>query len=400
MRYYRIEVANSVFATSHPNGVLYPPDRGALNVELDIITAGLATPFFAGGTGVKIWGIPLGMISQAKVFNGQTIKIFGGMGKGLPLANPGQAGLLFQGSVQQSFANWIGTQMSLDFVLTAPIIAGGTGASASIATSGVDQGSGYPANIQIDWPAGTQLSTAVQNTLKTAYPGYTIVVKISANLVVPSDQHDQRANLTSFATWLKAYSRDIIGANQNLGAYSPQSTIASTQQYQGVDIYPFGTTITVTDGTSSSSASSNATTGMSTTAGASASQPIQLGFNDLIGQPTWIGPQQLQVMTVMRGDLRASGFITLPITRATVTQSAVAGTGPALSPYNQNVIFQGTWYIGTLHHVGNYKDPSALSWVTVLNASPVPSPAADAGGAAVPVGSSPPNSLAPGGVIH
>jgi hypothetical protein len=51
------------------------------------------------------------------------------------------------------------------------------------------------------------------------------------------------------------------------------------------------------------------------------------------------------------------------VTRATVTQSAVAGTGPALSPYNhQNVIFQGTRRCYALHHVGTYKDPAALSY--------------------------------------
>ena len=98
--------------TSFVNGQSLP---GAWNVELDIPVIGAATP--QGSAGARIWGISRQEISQANDLNGKNISIFGGMQKGLPLANPAQSGLLVQGFIFQAFGNWIGTDMTLDFVI-------------------------------------------------------------------------------------------------------------------------------------------------------------------------------------------------------------------------------------------------------------------------------------------
>jgi hypothetical protein len=122
MRYYRIEIAGKTVWTSHPSGLQHPPDPGALKVEFGLVNAGAATNYANTGSSIVIWGIPRQLISQANMLAGKSIKIYGGMGKGLPLANPSQAGLLIQGTIMQSFANWIGTVMTLNFVLTIPIL--------------------------------------------------------------------------------------------------------------------------------------------------------------------------------------------------------------------------------------------------------------------------------------
>jgi hypothetical protein len=103
MRYYRIEIdGGSTVFTSYENGQNIP---GALQVELDIPVAAMHSPGNAGAF-VKIWGVPLSMISQASNLNNKAIKVYGGFQKGLPLANPKQAGLLVQDYTYQSFGNW------------------------------------------------------------------------------------------------------------------------------------------------------------------------------------------------------------------------------------------------------------------------------------------------------
>jgi hypothetical protein len=39
---------------------------------------------------------------------------------------------------------------------------------------------------------------------------------------------------------------------------------------------------------------------------------IAIQFTDLIGQPTWIEPNTMQVKTVMRADLQVGSIITMP----------------------------------------------------------------------------------------
>ena len=106
MRFYRIEIdGGSTVFTSYANGQNI---QGALQVELDIPVAAMHSPDNAGAF-VKIWGVPLSMISQANNLNFKGIKVYGGFQKGLPLANPKQSGFLVRGFISQSFGNWQGT---------------------------------------------------------------------------------------------------------------------------------------------------------------------------------------------------------------------------------------------------------------------------------------------------
>ena len=62
------------------------------------------------------------------------IEVWAGMEKGLPLAEPSQAGLIMKGSNFQPFGNWTGTAMTLELVL--------------VAAAGTD---GRPVAISFDW---------------------------------------------------------------------------------------------------------------------------------------------------------------------------------------------------------------------------------------------------------
>jgi hypothetical protein len=394
MRYYRIEIAGKLAFTSHPNGVHCPPDPGALLVEFDIFVLNASAPVGGTGTAVRVWGIPLPFISETNNLNGRAIKIYGGMGCGLPLANADQSGLLVSGTIQQAFANWIGTLMTLDLV----IMPGGT-----TPPDNPDGGSGAPASIVVNWKKGTTLASALQATLHNAFPNFNLRISITPTLVLDNDEVHVCGTLVQLGTYVNALSQRLAGTNKSLGPWSPTYTVNAISQYQGVIITSDGTTISVTDGTNqaANTITVNAKTGNTgqpspvpgqgsppfgppNNGTGSMQHPLMISYIDLIGQPTWIGPQQIQVTTVMRADLQTGYFIQLPPTRVTVTAPALTGggaIGTASSPFVSNINFNGIYMVQDCHHLGNYKDPTALAWVSIFNctvaspgpATPIPS---------------------------
>lgn len=309
MRYYRIEIANedgSPYATytSFVNGAT---DPGALHVEIDITDAVYATP--VGGSFVRIWGVPIKVVSQSRDFNEKRIRVYAGMQRGLPLANPAQAGLLVEGRIIQAFGNWVGVNMTLDLILRPD-----TG-------SDVDK-----KNIVLNWAAGTQLGDALRSTLATAFPGRTINVQVSSGIVQPRQETGYWSSLEQFAIWLKAKTIGAIGLN-----------------YPGVDI-------TVTEnGVRAYDATSPATT-------------RDIDFLDLIGQPTWINPATVQVICVMRADVNVGDYVRLP-------KTAPVTTPQSQSQYRNSSVFQSSFLVQQVRHVGAYRTPDAASWVTVIDAA-------------------------------
>ncbi len=307
MRYYRIEVANpdgSAFATftSQVNG---SPDPGALLVELDIPVTTFAAP--SGGDLVRIWGVSLAQISQASDFNGKLIKVYGGMQRGLPLANPAQAGLLTSGVIQ-ALGNWIGTNQYVEFYIFPD------GGSATV-----------PKNIVLNWTQGTQLSAALRATLETAFPSLTVSINISDKLAAPVTQLGAYYSMELLATDVKRLSQNLIGGD-----------------YTGVDMLIRENAIIVYDGPT-------------------IADPLQISFTDLIGQPTWIQLGIMQFSTVMRADIQVGNVVGLPQTQGTTT------TGAIFQPKNQSS-FQGRFQIDAIRHVGNSRAPDATSWISTFNA--------------------------------
>ncbi|TKI08339.1 hypothetical protein [Martelella alba] len=310
MRYYDIRITDGngkqlqQFTSLLANGNTNP---AAQLVELDIPLYPMATPM--GSAFVKIWGVGIDMLSQASNFNGMNIQIFAGMAAGLPLADPSQSGLVLQGTIQQAFGNWQGVNQTLDMIVNP---SGGTPAS--------------PKNIVINWKKGALLATAIKNTLATAFPDYSIEINISSSLVLSHDAPGFYATISQFAAYVKQVSQSIITTN-----------------YSGVDIIIRPGKFVVYDGTT-------------------AATPRQLKFTDLIGQPTWIENQVINLTCVMRADINVGDYIKLPPGAIATTQAS------SYSQYRQSSIFQGTFQVQRVRLVGNSRQPDGNAWVTVIDA--------------------------------
>jgi hypothetical protein len=256
--------------TSHPNGVLSPPNPAALDVEFDLYVAPYGIPDGPPGNSfVRVWGVDLPTLATARQFAGNPLgnpatppmffSVKGGMGKGLPLANPAQAGPLIAGQVWQSSGNWSGTDQTLDLLLNA-------------AMASFDR----PANIILNWTQGQPLGPALQSALSIAFPKAKIVVSISANLVAPANITHFAGTLTELAQFLTDYTQALQGAGS-----------------LGVQITALGTTIKAFDGTTPPT-------------------PTQIAFADLIGQPTWQDVNHLWFQTVMRSDIQVGNTVKMP----------------------------------------------------------------------------------------
>jgi hypothetical protein len=299
-------------------------DPGALDIDMDV----QFTQAQNNGCYIKIKGITPQTISQASNFNKCRLQVYAGFSEGLPLANvqvPHQ-GLIFDGVIFPAFGNWIYNELSLDLY----------------ALPGDVSGIGGPTNVKNlvhNMPAGTPLSQALQNTLKVAFPQANIIMNISDKLKLNYPDWGVYQGLEQLGNYVKSLSHSILGTPPN---------------YKGVVISANGNNITVDDGTKPGT-------------------NIAIQYYDLIGQPTWIENNTLQIKTCMRGDLFLGKMITLPPTLVTQTYSgAVNRMAPDIAgEYGgglNNLNFQGTWEVTGLRHVGKFRDPSMDAWVSIINA--------------------------------
>ncbi len=313
MRYYALIVSNPAGQTmaqwsSQNNGAF---DPGAHQIEFDIPIAAFATPL--GAASIKLWGPKLKDIAQVSDFNGMDLRLYGGMTNGLPLANPAQQGELIRGTIWQAYGNWIGTEMTLDFVVNA---------------SGVSLDK--PGNIVLNWTAGTPLASAIAQTLTTAFPTLKQQINISPNLILAHDEKGYWPTLEGFAQFLENVTVGLFG-----------------NTYIGVQVALRQGTFVVYDGSSQTN-------------------PIQIAFTDLVGQPTWVGQQLCQITTVMRGDIQVGNYIKLPT-------GFIAGVGSVVTlpntttQYGDRSAFQGTLFVQEMRHTGSFRDPDGRSWVTTMN---------------------------------
>jgi hypothetical protein len=318
MRYYKILITNvatrvvTTYTSLSASGITL---LGALNIELDFPIVQMSAK--NGNAILKIWGVSLESLSQAfdlnPAANGaatNTIQVSAGMAKGLPLANPSQAGIILEGEIRQAFGNAIGVDRYIEFVISA--------------TNGTAL---KPKNLSHPWPNGMNLGVMIKQVLAIAYPALPCTVNVNPNLVLNQAEPGFWGNLFQFAQYVKEVSQHIIGGN-----------------YPGVNIVVHGNGITVYDGT--------------------VTPPNNvINFNDLIGQPTWQGPNLIQFSVVMRSDLNVGETITLPKT-SVITAVQPSGAGS----FKNAPIFQGTFSIIELRHVGNFRQGDAASWVSVVTA--------------------------------
>jgi len=313
-------VGPRVWTSVAPSGA---DDPGALDVEFDFFSFADAGSGKDGST-LTIHGVALTDLLQAQNFFGSQILVEAGMSKGLPLS-VSHNGLILSGKVFQSFGNWVGTEMNLNFVVYASTY---TYAN--------------PGNFSLVWRANTSLADALKTTLNTAFPNLGIEIKI-ANAYVRN--HDVTANyktLGQLATWVQKATHTATSAGVTIST-------------------PVNNTIFITD-YSTPTLSAN---------------PTKLEFTDLIGQPTWLMPNRIQFTTIMRADIQVNTLVKMPPGLQAVPGivTTAASTTNAFQKYKMS--FQGNFLITAVRQVGNFRDPNGASWATVFEA--VPQVSANAG---------------------
>jgi hypothetical protein len=236
------------------------------------------------------------------------------MQKGLPLATADapQAGLLVQGSVFQAFGNWLGNNQTLDLVIQ------------TAAPGSADD----PANLSFKWKKGTELGAMIQQTLAQAYPGLKVNLDIQSGLILPADEAGYYQTLSQFANYVKQVSQSI-----------------KTGNYPGVDIAIRDDTFNVYDGSGKGN-------------------PIQIAFQDLMGQVTWLGAFQVQFNTVMRADISVGDTVTFPPLAAFQTTTSQQSQSQA----RVKTTFNGAWVVSMVRHVGNSRAADAQSWISTFQA--------------------------------
>lgn len=358
MRYYSIEIrdptSGQLIRPAYFEAIALPASYAsfvnntnlpnALNIELDIPVSTYANP--RQGAWLRVWGISIPEISQSVDLNGMDILLYGGMQKGLPLAKPAQSGLLMQGTIFQAFGNWVGVDQTLDFTLLP-------------STGRLDQ----PINLTIKWEGGQPMSGAIRTALQAAFKSakFTIDVRISDQLKLPGNtQPGFYPTLNTFATAIFRLSQ-----SPQFAGIKPKGGGA----YAGVQVVVRGNTILVFDGTVDYGK-------------ATFENPIQIDFEDLIGQPTWIGPNSMNFKTVMRADIQVGDYIRMPTN--IVSPFAILTPGAAFPnvPARNKSIFQGVFSVLEVHHFGNFRQPDARSWVTAFDATAILTP--NTGGGTAP----------------
>lgn len=311
MRYYLIIITDPNgkelvrYSSLLPNGNFNP---GSLNIEFDIPAYPLATP--AGANYLRIWGLGLKDIFQSANYNNSTMTVYAGMSKGLPLADPKQQGIIMSGTINQAFGNWQDVNQTVDFVVY-PDVGSATA----------------PKNIVFDWSVNQSMGDAIKTTLTRAFPTYTVNVNINPKLVATSPDRGAFQTLTQFAQYVRDKS---IGFLQNT-------------TYLGVTMLIQQTQINVFDVPSSTT-------------------PTEISFYDLVGQPTWIGYQQINFKTVLRADLNVGDYIKVNTPIATVVQQSY-------SQYKNQTLFSNVYQISSIRHVGNFRGSDGDSWVTNIIAT-------------------------------
>ena len=312
-RFYSITVGNKTWS-SQDGGA---DDPGALNVEFDFFEVLYGVPRSdAGGATLTIHGVAFEDLQQAPNFFGQQLSMKAGMSPGLPLTsppayNPTQSGPILNGQVLQSFGNWVGTEMTIDFVVYPSVFT-----------------QANPGNFTFNWQKGMSLQDALTQTLADAYaqvsPTPAPVFQLAGQYAPQPNGH-----LTRYSTL------------RNLGAAVNSMTKAASPDGLGVRIGFLNpaNVIFVYDGPGEKA-------------------PIQIQFTDLVGQPTWVDQLVMQFTTVLRADISVGDVIKmppgLPYAPGAVTTAGSAFGSSASSPLQLKYksAFQGPFQIKGVRQLG------------------------------------------------
>ncbi|EAS1588227.1 hypothetical protein R327_16650 [Salmonella enterica] len=340
MRYYDIQIFSPPDANGNPgklfkqysslkNGAFNP---GNLMVEFDLLRFGESTP--KGQSTITIWGIsPQDMQQARQNMFGMTIKMWVGMSKGLPLAKPGQKGLVLEGTIWQVLGNWQGTELRMDLIVTA-------GAVSSVKPEPL-----APINLTLPWNKGIKLSVALTQCFQNMGGDYRFSISVSDRLINNYDSGMFCGSLTELAQRLNTLSKSII----------------KDSNYSGVEITMVnGKEIRVFDNDFDNHQDKDS----NKSASYRSKKPTQIVFTDLVGQPTWVQFGTVSIPCVMRSDIQVGDYIRMPPKMRPMIQAS------SYSQFRDDSAFTGDFLVSSVRLIGNSRQPDANSWITLLEAHP------------------------------
>lgn len=327
MKYYRLEITKPDGTTPRdddgnpigPFDTSKTPGRG-LHIDFDALITGYDVA--SSGTMIAIFGLPISMLRQSVKLNGCQLTLEAGFSSGLPLANPSQKGLIVSGQIYNPYANWIGTHQSLNLIVNPSPLLNDEGQALSITISGKE---------------GDKLSDVLRRALEISFPGFELDIEISEKLVLAEDENGVYPRIAQLAAVIRSWSFSKINA----------------ESYTGVQMVMQNQKIRVFDNTIAES-----------------KLGTKILAQELIGQPTWIGPTQVSFKCPMRADLRCGDVIELPknITSGPFSILSV-NSSRSLAALRNTVNFSGAFLITSVRHVGQYLNPdNSNSWVTIYEA--------------------------------
>ncbi len=433
MRYYDIRLAGGggMYGsgwTSHPGGNVADPGAQEILMNLEVFNAtdDAANSMAASpDSTIEIKGVSWEQIKHSNELVRQPVSVYGGMKPGLELATlqSRNAGQLVTGTISRTWGSWVGTEMSLgmSFIAvashasmegaglssgltgsatagTAAPSAGGTSATPSMLEAqtfrtnrtgfrSLDRrgfargrspsvsphfdlgsigtlvgglgslGSGtssfggivsslvgagvpgltQPLNLIHNMMENMPLSGAIAQTLSTAFPQLAAKIAISPMLKLNYQDAGVYQNIQQYAAYILNLSRSILGAKNYLGVH------VAVDKNKAI-IYDG--TIPLASGT--------------------------VDAIDLIGQPTWIDYNIIEVKVVMRSGFMIGGKITIP----PGTLINFAGPGSVIQNNTQqriHVTMEGiTGTIIKINHIGDFRNPDGNYWCTVIRATTPP----------------------------
>jgi hypothetical protein len=185
-----------------------------------------------------------------------------------------------------------------------------------------------PLNLIHNMMPGTDLSSAIQQTLSTAFPQANINVLISQGIKLGYQDAGMYQSLEQYADYIQKLSQSVLGTNS----------------YQGIQLTSYNNTLTALDFT----------------------KPLsngEISYLDLIGQPTWLTINKISVKVVLRGGLHVGTYVTLPQTLVNFAGADAVPPGNA-PDQRTHISLPGAYYVDKVLHIGDFRNPDGASWST------------------------------------
>lgn len=326
MRYYRLEITNNeglppLDSAGNPIGPFDTSETPGAGLQLTFDALITSYDVAASGTQLALYGVPITMLRESTQLSGCQLNLFAGFRTGLPMANPEQAGLILSGQIYNPFANWQGTNQSLNLIVNpSPLL------------NDRDQAN----SITLDGRVGEKLGDVLKRGISSAFPDFAVEVSISEKLVMAENASGVYSRLSQIATSIRSQSFAMMGR----------------EDYTGVQLVMQNRTIRIFDNSLGSAGGQ------------------QILPQELIGQPTWIEFNKVSFKCPLRSDLHCGDHVELPQNIISGPAALLAvNTEQSFSMYRNRVNFSGKFQITSVRHVGEYLNPdSSNAWVTIYEA--------------------------------